>query len=290
LRAFDAVARLGSVTRAAQELNLTRSAVSHQLRFLEDELGFALIEREGRGVILTSRGEAYAREVRKALQTLSDARIRSADSALTGRLVISCAPGFASFWLCAEIGAFQSQHPQARISVVTPKRFDDVSAAGIDVFIAFGRDEWGGKWFEMLASLHNTPVCSPSLINACGGLAEPNDIAKATLLHLSDHGDWTQWLMAAGAHDVDPAQGIVFSDMHLVIAAALAGQGIAIGDPIIAGGALSAGRLVRPFPLAIRAPSSYYLVTDRGRMKQPLVRAFRAWIKSRLAATAANQE
>jgi LysR family glycine cleavage system transcriptional activator len=127
------------------------------------------------------------------------------------------------------------------------------------------------------------------LINACGGLAEPNDIAKATLLHLSDHGDWTQWLMAAGAHDVDPAQGIVFSDMHLVIAAALAGQGIAIGDPIIAGGALSAGRLVRPFPLAIRAPSSYYLVADRGRMKQPLVRAFRAWIKSRLAATA-NQE
>jgi LysR family transcriptional regulator, glycine cleavage system transcriptional activator len=290
LRAFDAVARLGSVTRAAQELNLTRSAVSHQLRFLEDELGFALVEREGRGVILTSRGEAYAREVRKALQTLSDARIRSADAALTGRLVISCAPGFASFWLCAEIGSFQGAHPQARISVVTPKRFDDVSAAGIDVFIAFGRDEWGGKWFEMLASLHNTPVCSPTLINACGGLAEPNDIAKATLLHLSDHGDWTQWLMAAGAQDVDPAQGIVFSDMHLVIAAALAGQGIAIGDPIIAGGALSAGRLVRPFPLAIRASSSYYLVADRGRMKQPLVRAFRTWIKSGLAATAANQE
>ncbi len=260
------------------------------MRFLEAELGFSLIEREGRGVILTSRGEAYAREVRKALQTLSDARIRSADSALTGRLVISCAPGFASFWLCAEIGAFQSQHPQARISVVTPKRFDDVSAAGIDVFIAFGRDEWGGKWFEMLASLHNTPVCSPTLINACGGLAEPNDIAKATLLHLSDHGDWTQWLMAAGAHDVDPAQGIVFSDMHLVIAAALAGQGIALGDPIIAGGALSAGRLVRPFPLAIRSPSSYYLVADRGRMKQPLVRAFRAWIKTQLAATAASQE
>lgn len=271
-------------------MNLTRSAVSHQLRFLEDELGFTLIEREGRGVILTSRGEAYAREVRKALQTLSDARVRSADSALTGRLVISCAPGFASFWLCAEIGAFQMQHPQARISVVTPKRFDDVSAAGIDVFIAFGRDEWGGKWFEMLASLHNTPVCSPTLINACGGLAEPNDIAKATLLHLSDHGDWTQWLMAAGAHDVDPAQGIVFSDMHLVIAAALAGQGIAIGDPLIAGGALSAGRLVRPFALAIRAPSSYYLVADRGRMKQPLVRAFRAWIKSRLAATASSPD
>jgi len=270
-------------------LNLTRSAVSHQLRFLENELGFVLIEREGRGVILTSRGEAYAREVRKALQTLSDARIRSADAALTGRLVISCAPGFASFWLCAEIGAFQAAHPQARISVVTPKRFDDVSAAGIDVFIAFGRDEWGGKWFEMLASLHNTPVCSPTLIYACGGLAEPNDIAKATLLHLSDHGDWTQWLMAAGAHDVDPAQGIVFSDMHLVIAAALAGQGVAIGDPIIAGGALSAGRLVRPFGLAIRAPNSYYLVADRGRLRQPLVKAFRTWITARLAEAGAEE-
>ncbi len=286
MRAFDAVARLGSVTRAAQELNLTRSAVSHQLRFLEDEVGFALIEREGRGVVLTARGEAYAREVRKALQTLTEARARSADASLTGRLVISCAPGFASFWLCGEIGDFHAAHPQARISVVTPKRFDDVNATGIDIFIAFGRDEWGGKWFEELASPYHTPVCSPTLINACGGLADPNDIAKVTLLHLADHGDWTQWLMAAGAHDVDPAQGIVFSDMHLVIAAALAGQGIAIGDPIIAGGALSAGRLVRPFALAHRAPSSYYLVADRGRLKQPLVRAFRAWIKGRLAATA----
>ena len=253
------------------------------MRFLERELGFALIERDGRGVVLTPRGESYAREVRRALQTLSDARTKSADAALSGRLVISCAPGFASFWLCAEIGAFQSAHRQARISVVTPKRFDDVGAADIDIFIAFGRGEWGGKWYELLANLHETPVCSPTLINACGGLAEPNDIAKVTLLHLADHSDWTQWLMAAGADEVDPAQGIVFSDMHLVIAAALAGQGIAIGDPIIAGGALSAGRLVRPFALAIRAPSSYYLVADRGRLRQPLVKAFRSWIQGRLA-------
>jgi len=284
LRALDAVARLGSVTRAAAELNITRSAVSHQLRFLERELGFALVERDGRGVVLTPRGESYAREVRKALQTLSDAKARSADAALSGRLVVSCAPGFASFWLCAEIGAFQEAHPQARISVVTPNRFDDVSAPDIDIFIAFGKGGWDGKWYELLANLHETPVCSPALINACGGLPEPNDIAKLTLLHLADHSDWTQWLLAAGADEVDPAQGIVFSDMHLVIAAALAGQGIAIGDPIIAGGALSAGRLVRPFALAIRAPNSYYLVADRGRLRQPLVKAFRHWIAARLAA------
>ncbi|MBA4098394.1 MAG: transcriptional regulator [Rhodospirillum sp.] len=284
LRALDAVARLGSVTRAAAELNITRSAISHQLRFLEQELGFALVERDGRGVALTPRGESYAREVRKALQTLSDARARSADAALSGRLVISCAPGFASFWLCAEIGEFQKAHRQARISIVTPKRIDDVSAAGVDIYIAFGQREWGGKWYELLANLHETPVCSPTLINASGGLAEPNDLAKVTLLHLGDHSDWTQWLSAAEADEVDPAQGIVFSDMHLVIAAALAGQGVAIGDPIIAGGALSAGRLVRPFALAVRADSSYYLVADRGRLKQPLVKAFRSWIKGRLAA------
>jgi LysR family glycine cleavage system transcriptional activator len=290
LRALDAVARLGSVTRAAAELNITRSAISHQLRFLERELGFVLIERDGRGVVLTPRGESYAREVRKALQTLSDARARSADAALSGRLVISCAPGFASFWLCAEIGAFQNAHPQARISVVTPKRFDDVSAADIDIFIAFGRGEWSGKWYELLANLHETPVCSPTLINACGGLSEPNDLARVTLLHLADHSDWTEWLMAAGADEVDPAQGIVFSDMHLVIAAALAGQGIAIGDPIIAGGALAAGRLVRPFSLAVRAPNSYYLVADRGRLRQPLVKAFRSWIADRLAAAEGDQK
>lgn len=253
------------------------------MRFLEREVGFALIERDGRGVALTPRGESYAREVRKALQTLSDARAKSADAALSGRLVISCAPGFASFWLCAEIGGFQQAHRQARISVVTPKRIDDVSTPDVDIFIAFGRGEWSGKWYERLASLHETPVCSPTLINASGGFTEPNDLAKVTLLHLADHSDWTQWLTAAGADDVDPAQGIVFSDMHLVIAAALAGQGVAIGDPIIAGSALSAGRLVRPFSLAVRAPNSYYLVAERGRLRQPLVKAFRGWIAARLA-------
>ena len=178
------MARLGSVTRAAAELNITRSAVSHQLRFLEQELGFALIERDGRGVALTPRGESYAREVRKALQTLSDARARSADAALSGRLVISCAPGFASFWLCAEIGEFQKAHRQARISVVTPKRYRRCERGGHRHLHRLRPREWGGKWYELLANLHETPVCSPTLINACGGLAEPNDLAKVTLLHL----------------------------------------------------------------------------------------------------------
>lgn len=104
LRALEAVGRLGSVRRAAEELHLTRSAVSHQLRFLEAELGFPLTEREGRGVLLTPRGERYAREVRAALRALARAGEQTAEADLAGKLTVSCTPGFATYWLCPNVG------------------------------------------------------------------------------------------------------------------------------------------------------------------------------------------
>ena len=282
LRALEAVARLGSVSKAAIEIGLTRSAISHQLRFLEEQVGFALTIKAGRGIQLTPQGELYARDVRRALALLSEAPGRSSESGLMGRLRISCAPGFGTFWLSAHVGDFRAAYPLLKLEIVTPKRFDDVSERGIDIFIAFGNGVWSGRLVEPLIDLHFSPVCSPALLNSVGGLNDVSDIAKLPLLHLSDTNDWLRWLSIAGGEAIDAGEGIVFSDMHLLISAALAGQGIAMGDAITAGEALASGRLVRPFAMTIRSPSSYYLVTDRRRGATAPVTAFRDWVKARL--------
>ena len=138
LRALDAVARLGSVTAAAQQLSLTRSAISHQIISLEQSLGFALTERVGRGIGLTYQGQCYAREVRRILADIQDAGRRFDGLSVSGKLRISCNPGFASFWLCNHINGFLRQYPQVQLQVVSPRSQDDTSDAEADLFIAYG--------------------------------------------------------------------------------------------------------------------------------------------------------
>src|SRR5690606_36148009 len=133
LRALDSFARHGSVWRAAEELHLTRSAVSHQLRLLERDLGFDLLQRVGKGVTLTPRGRRYALDVRKALTVLGDAAERQASTGVGGSFSISCTPGFASLWLCTHIAGFQELYPDVALTILTPPRLDDVSNPNADV-------------------------------------------------------------------------------------------------------------------------------------------------------------
>ncbi|MBE7185730.1 MAG: LysR family transcriptional regulator [Methylobacterium mesophilicum] len=283
LRALDSFARLGSVWRAADELNLTRSAVSHQLRLLERELGFSLLERAGKGVALTARGRRYAGDVRKALTVLGDAGAQGSGSGVVGSLLISCTPGFASLWLCTHLGEFQSLFPEVALSITTPRKLDDVSASGPDIFIAFGDGNWPDRAVELLCEIAFTPLCSPVLLNKIGGLAEPQDVLKAPLLHLGGFEDWTRWLALARVLNPDPECGIVFSDMNLVFAAASAGQGIAMGDELTCRTAMREGALVRPFEIAFKSPKSYFLVMEHSKREQPALLSFTAWLKSRLA-------
>ena len=192
LRALDSFARHGSVWRAADELHLTRSAVSHQLRLLERELGFELFQRVGKGMALTVRGRRYAGDVRKALTVLGDAGVQGDNNGIGGPFGVSCTPGFASLWLCAHIGEFQSLYPDIALSITTPRRLDDVAAQGPDIFIAFGDGNWPDRAVELLCEIEFTPLCSPVLLNKVGGLVEPADVLKAPLLHLGDFEDWTR--------------------------------------------------------------------------------------------------
>jgi LysR family glycine cleavage system transcriptional activator len=287
LRALETFARHGSVWRTAEDMRLTRSAVSHQLRLLEKELGFDLLKRDGRGVMLTPQGKLYAVDVRRALMLLGDAAVQYGDKGIRGSLTVSSTPGFASLWLCTHVAEFKQLYPDVALRIVTPRRLDDVSNPEVDAFIAFGDGNWPKCTVELLSEVDFTPLCSPVLLNQIGGLNEPLDVSRTLLLHLGDQDDWTRWFAAAGLAPADLGQGIIFSDMNLVLAAASAAQGIAMGDELTCRQALDTGRLVRPFDLAIRSSRAYYLVMEPNRVANPAVLAFSEWLKSRLIQTAA---
>lgn len=286
LRALEAFARTGTVWQAADELHLTRSAVSHQLRLLERDLGFALMNRSGPRAALTPQGADYAVDVRRALTALAGAGARRAGRDVGGSLTISVTPGFASSWLCPRIGGFQAGFPDVAVNLVTPRRLDDVSQPGVDLFVIFARTAPSGIGAELLTEVAFTPLCSPTLMNRLSGLAEPGDLARATLLHLGDRSDWEEWF-ALGPTPMPASPGITFGDMNMVLAAAFAGQGVALGDTFTCGAALRSGALLRPFEAVIPSPRAYYLVVPPAHADSPAVAAFRAWLADERAADAA---
>ena len=284
LRALECFARHGTVWQAAEELNLTRSAVSHQLRLLERDLGFRMLNRVGTRIELTPQGGAYAADVRRALAVIVGSAAKNAGRGLSGTLTVSCTPGFASAWLCPKIGRFRNTCPDVALSVVTPRRLDDVSNPDVDLFLTFGTGNLPDMEVELLKAVEFTPLCSPSLLNRLGGLVEPGDVLQAGLLHLHGHEDWRNWFRLAGLDESGADLGMVFADMNLVYAAVMNSQGVAMGDEFICHEAMDTGQLVRPFDLAIHSPRSYFLVVPPEKAGNPVIAAFRSWLAEELPA------
>lgn len=280
LRALVSFARHGTVWQAADELNLTRSAVSYQLRMLERELDFQMLNRAGTRVQLTAQGHAYADDVRQALLAISGSAARNIGRGVAGSLTVSCAPGFALGWLCNKIARFTTSYPDVALSVITPRRLGDVSNPGVDLFITYGTGEFPNMESEHLLDVVSSPVCSPAMVNRLGGMPEPQDVLRLGLLHLSDYEDWALWFASVGIDPGRAAAGVVFSDMHLAYSAALAGQGIVMGDVVLADDALNSGQLVRLFDQEVRSPKAYFMAVPHAMVGISTVVAFRNWIKA----------
>jgi LysR family glycine cleavage system transcriptional activator len=283
LRAFEAISRLGSVSSAAAELNLTRSAVSHQLNMLEEVVGFPLTQRDGRGLALTQKGKAYALETKKALTILLEASHVSDGEEVTGSLTISCAPGLANYWLCHKIAAFTKKYPKLSLHILSPSFPGDISNEDVDLFITYGNGSWPEKYVKQLMTIRLFPVCSPHFYHQQGGLGHPSNLIKMPLLHLMSNTDWRVWLAANGVSNTQLEGGVVFSDANFVQSAAIAGQGIAIGDNMVSGDALAKGLLIRPFEKSIESPRAYYLVTSPEKVERKEVFAFIEWLEGLIA-------
>jgi LysR family glycine cleavage system transcriptional activator len=267
---------------AADELNLTRSAVSHQLRLLEKDLGFKILGRTGNRVDISPRAMAYAQDVRLALGLIANAPVLRDEDVLSGALTISCPPGFAADWLCLNIGDFLEQHPKVIPTIISARNLSDTINPDIDSFITFGLEPRPNLFAEPLVGVAFTPLCSPAYHARFGSFTDLTALSDATLLHIGDFTDWENWMRQAGLPVRMAQSGVCYSDINVVYTALLAGEGIGIGDTVIWHQALERGQLIQPFRTTLHTETGYYLCAPEANLSNPLVIAFHDWLKSRL--------
>ena len=282
LRAIESVARNGALWRAAAELNVTRSAISHQLRLLEADLGFKIVERSGNKSEITPRARAYAEDVRRALSMIASSTARVAQEGLTGSLTISATPGFADGWLCLHLGDFIAEHPDVVVTVLSSHKMADTTNPEIDTFITFGHEPRANLRSVPLFSVEFTPLCSPAYLSRFKSFNDLRILQQATLLHMSDFTDWEDWMTLSGLPSEDARRGICYSDMNIVHTAVLAGEGIAIGDTVLWGKDLREGRLMRPFAASLHESTGYFICTPEENVENPIVDEFHKWLKSKI--------
>ncbi|MGH6621047.1 MAG: transcriptional regulator GcvA [Alphaproteobacteria bacterium] len=284
LRAFEMTARHRSVQRAAEALNVTPSAVSHQLRSLESALGVTLLRHVNRRLVLTEAGQVL-------LPGLGDgfARIEAALTALdasnqTGVLTVSMLSTFAVRWFIPRLPRFQKAHPEIQVHVSTGMRTVDFVREGIDAGIRYGRGGWPGLRCDRLLGETIVPVCSPALSRGEPALRRPADLARHTLLISEARpDDWQLWLSGAGAADLQPAHTALFETTNFALAAAASGAGVAIVARELVEEELALGRLVAPFDRALPREDAYYLVSPEVRAGEPKIAAFRGWLLREVA-------
>jgi LysR family transcriptional regulator, glycine cleavage system transcriptional activator len=276
VQAFAAVARIGSVVGAAQELAVTPSALSHLIRQLEQRIGVALFARAGRGLRLTAEGEQLASSVVPALASITEAL--SGFARRGTELRISTLSTFAVRWLIPRLSRFQAKHPDIEIFLSTSTRAVDLSTETFDCAIRFGRGNWSGIGMDELYREELIPACSPQWV-AASGVRSPGDLGRAKLLHArARRQDWSRWLSAAGLGHLDTQAGPIFETRALAIQAAIAQMGVAIVDPRFIEAELAAGQLTIPFGPALPIDTGYWLVWRPGRETGRPLAAFRQWL------------
>lgn len=285
LRAFEAAARHGSFTRAATELHVTHAAVSHQVKALEADLKAALFRRAGRGLEVTATGGALASALGEAFARVGLAVEEARQGDRTGTLTVSVEPSFAARWLVLRVGRFTAAQPAIQLRLSLSEDVTDFDREDVDLGIRYGRGGWPGLRADLLMGARVFPVCSPALLAAGPPLTVPADLRHHALLHEDSDQYWRDWLSAAGASGVEAHRGPRFDTAHMALAAAAAGQGVALADDALAAADLADGRLVRLFDVATPTDGGYWLVTPPRAVDRPKVEAFRSWLlaEARLA-------
>lgn len=281
LQAFEATARLLSFRRAAEELCVTKSAVSHQVQTLESHLGVRLLNRSTREVSLTEAGQDFLPEVQAALDRLADAAAQLQSRTGSAPLTITMLPTFAVRWLIPRLGDFRRRHPDIEVRLDTSLEVVDFKRSDVELAIRYGRGDWPDLHCERLIEESLIPVCSPALLEGDTPLKEPADLTRHVLLHNSSHPeDWRIWLTAAGVEGIDLERGPRFAYSELLLRAAAEGMGVALARRHLVESDLAAGSLVTPFDFAYGRGYRYWLVCPPEALTNPRATAFREWILS----------
>jgi len=281
LKVFECAARHMSFTKAASELNVTQTAVSHQVRRLEDELGIRLFHRFKERLELTASGQAYLQGVSLAFDQLRFSTKQLLEGCNNNTLTISTLATFASKWLLPRLGSFRLEHPEIDIRVSASTDLVDFVVGGADTAIRYGSGEWKGLRADWLMADEIFPVCSPKLLMGNHPLTSVDNLAYHTLLQVSGvtSNDWSIWLEAAGlpVHMTGGAR-LTFDLALMAVQTAVDGQGVCIGRRAYVEDDLRAGRLVAPFGNSVTTDRAFYLVSPRDLANCAKVVALRAWL------------
>lgn len=290
LRTFEVAARHRHLGRAAEELHVTHGAVSRQVKNLESHLGVRVFARVGRGVELTEAGRELYERASRIFEELAVAVERVSSHPTPTVLRVGAPRAFSARWLAPRLGDFWEAHPWIELRLDSSRDEADLGRGEADVSIRFGEGPWPGVLADPLGTERLFPVCAPALLHGARPLRQLEDLRRHTLLHFSDTPDWAHWLGAVGAPEVDSGRGPRFSELSAALAAAEAGQGIAIARTSLVQGELRRGRLVRPFAGESVDGRSYVLLATARAVRQPKVAAFRTWLLRQAAAARRDTE
>jgi len=284
LEGFEAAARHLSFTKAGEELFLTQSAVSRQIKDLEDQLGVALFHRRHRALTLTEAGQQFYAATAQVLTTMRAATSRLRAQSGRKTLSLTTTNSFAALWLIPRLAGFTRTHPDVEVKITAETRVQDLERDGLDIAIRHGPPSLAGPNAIRLFGERVFPVCSPKLLKKLP-LNEPADLKNHCLLQYSDPDgrhpwlNWKTWLEVAGIADLRPASTLSFSGYDQIIPAAVAGHGVALGRSPLLRDLIAAKELVAPFKSSADPARAYFAILSKNAVGRPDAVDFIEWLK-----------
>jgi len=287
---FEAAARHLSFTKAGEELFLTQSAVSRQMKELEDQLGVELFQRRHRALSLTDAGKQFYASAAQVLTTMRAATDRLRTQAGKKSLSVTTTHSFAALWLIPRLAGFTQSHPTVDVRITADTRVQDLDRDGLDIAIRHGPAALAGTNAIRLMGERVFPVCSPKLLaDKSRPLREPKDLRHHTLLQYDDPDGrhpwlhWKTWLEVERIADLRPSGTLSFSGYEQIIPAAVAGHGVALGRSPLVKDLLASGDLIMPFKSSADPARAYYAIVARNAAARAEVSEFVAWLKHEAA-------
>ncbi|MEN2978522.1 transcriptional regulator GcvA [Tistrella bauzanensis] len=286
LRAFEAAARYSSFARAAEELNVTPAAVSHQIKGLEAHLGVTLFRRLPNGLLLTAAGHAYLPGLTEGFDRIARSTTELRGRGLAGRLTVSVLSSFAGLWLAPRLARFRDAYPDIELFLSSETRIVDFAREAVDLAIRYVPEVLPPLVGERLLDETLSPVLSPVLLERAGPVADAAALLAMPLIHDADvtgadvSNSWRRFFeVAKVVMPADLEQGLLINDTGVAVAAAVAGQGVVLGRSVLVADHLAAGRLVRPLSVQMTAAQAYHVVTTEAGRTDPRIAAFIDWLR-----------